>query len=317
MCAVGCHVHAKNTLDLNYLRLAAQHGAEIFSLHEAQTIEPVPEGYRVRFVSRNVGRHSDWVTAKRVVVAAGTLGTNRLLLRARDFHRTLPGLSPRLGEGFSDNGDFFGAVHGAGDVQPAHGPSVTTLLDFTREGYVVLEGGLPEFLVDRLEQPARWLLAAWHAWRKASRLWGGKPTPPAQARAFDSILPLFLMGRDAADGRLRLGRKGQLRIEWHNRQSRALFRRMQKQVRELGRALDGLTVSSLTWLLRLHLFGVHPLGGCALAESPERGVVNEAGKVFGYPGLFVVDGSIVPAALGVPPSMTIAALAEKIAQEIP
>ncbi|MFQ5926171.1 MAG: GMC oxidoreductase [Terriglobia bacterium] len=344
LCMFGCHVHAKNTLDLNYLKLAAQHGAQIFPLHEVETFEPVGRGYLVRFRHHVHPTGVDSIAAVRVLVlAAGTLGTNRILLRAKHFYRTLPNLSPRLGYGFSDNGDFFGALLGAGDVQPALGPTLTAMLDFHHDaGFTLFEGGVPDFLAPRLNHWLTPLLAFWRLRARMRSWFGGTGVSPvaapgsqskrsedpasfagparlsrAQSRgAFDSLLPLLMMGLDAANGRLVVDPKGELQILWEHTQSAALFRRMTHQIRDLGRALGAWGVESPAWRFRRRLFGVHPLGGCALAASPEHGVVNEAGEVFGYPNLYIADGSIVPTALGVPPSMTIAALAEHILEGI-
>jgi len=297
-CIIGCHVHAKNTLDLNYLRAAENQGAAVFPLTEVVDIAPVPGGYRVGFERRRNKTRGE-VEASRVIVSAGTLGTNRLLLNARD-RGALPRLSARLGDGFSDNGDFFGAVLGAGEVRPAEGPTVTSALDFSDEGHYLLEGGLPDFIAAKIEGPVKLL--------GLGRRGVGKAT--------DSLLPLFFMGRDAGDGRLFLDAASQLRVEWKHRESHALFSRMEARLREIGSALGGRAMTSPTWWLRRKLIGVHPLGGCALAESPEKGVVSESGEVFGYPGLYVADGSVIPGALGVPPSMTIAAVAERIVEGV-
>src|SRR5208283_2273442 len=90
-------------------------------------------GYRVRYRDIATGVDSSIVGA-RVVVAAGTLGTNELLLRCRDFFRTLPNLSARLGEGYSANGDFLGNVENARDLTPWDGPDVTTVVRYTDGG---------------------------------------------------------------------------------------------------------------------------------------------------------------------------------------
>ncbi|MGH7838165.1 MAG: GMC family oxidoreductase N-terminal domain-containing protein, partial [Candidatus Binataceae bacterium] len=130
-CMLGCHVHAKNTLDLNYLPVAEKNGAEIRPLHEVVMIEPATEGYRIHFKQLNAGSagaaESGSVIGRKVVVAAGTLGSTELLLRCRDVHRTLPRISNALGSKFSGNGDSL--IPATTDlpqaIDAAWGPSIT------------------------------------------------------------------------------------------------------------------------------------------------------------------------------------------------
>src|SRR5256885_5119539 len=113
-CMLGCHVHAKNTLDLNYIPLAEQNGAEVYPLHLVEKIEPVDpvetNGYRVHFKHYDTEKRGEYVpgtvVGRKVVVSAGSLGSTELLLRSRNLHKTLPNISPMLGEKFSGNGDF-------------------------------------------------------------------------------------------------------------------------------------------------------------------------------------------------------------------
>ena len=130
---LGCHVHAKNTLDFTYLGLAENTlGAEVYPLHLVDRITPVSEGgYRVTFneldEDPSIASRSGSVIGREVVVAAGALGSTELLLRCRDVHRTLPRLSPALGSRFSGNGDFLlaGALDTKRIVDPGQGPSIT------------------------------------------------------------------------------------------------------------------------------------------------------------------------------------------------
>ena len=134
-CEFGCQYGAKNTADLTYLAEAEKLGAEVFPGLAVTSIEPhIGTGYRVRY--RDVASGVDAsVVGARVVVAAGTIGTNELLLRCRDVARSLPKLSARLGEGYSANGDFLGNVeNSARDLQPWDGPDVTTVIRYTDGG---------------------------------------------------------------------------------------------------------------------------------------------------------------------------------------
>ncbi len=334
-CLLGCRVHAKNTLDLNYIPLAEAHGAEVYALHLVDKIEPLgDQGYRVHFDRLDPDdpqrREPGAVIGKQVVLAAGTLGTSELLLRCREVHHTLSDLSPALGQRFSGNGDFLlaGTMAANRVVDPARGPSITAVADFsTPANQIHIEDlGFPDPLIWMLEGAIpsagrirnlflslkNYLLASLGLHGGSSRIsfeLGRLFTGGETAR----FLPYLGMGSDAADGRLRL-QDGWLDIAWSPRRSRQMFREMEAALKTLSRGLEGCYVTSLLWQWPLRkLLTAHPLGGCALGETPEQGVVDPQGQVWGYPNLYVADGSIIPTALAVNPSMTISALAERIA----
>ncbi len=130
-------------------------------------------------------------------------------------------------------------------------------------------------------------------------------------------LMLLVVGRDASDGIMQVDSQGRLRVLWDNRRSMPLFNNIVRTLREVTRALGGRFVVNPTWRWPMRKpTTVHPLGGCVLGDDRDTGVVNQWGEVFGYPNLFVADGSIIPRALGTNPSLTITALAERIAEHI-
>jgi cholesterol oxidase len=334
-CGLGCAAHAKNTLDLNYLALAEHHGAVVRPLHRAEVIERLRGGgYRVRFSrlhpSDPACDEPGSVRAARVVVSAGTVGSNKLLLRCRDLHRTLPELSPALGNGFSGNGDLL--LSGAQmpcDVDTGSGPSITVGVDWlspVQEAYVE-DLGLPDPLIwliegmlangSPIDNAVRWarLLfddrlgirgAAHRIANERERLLGGGRT-----RRF---LPYLGMCQDAADGRFVLDGDGDLNLRWSPKASEANLLELEDAMPQLSEADGGEYIPSPLWTLdRPTLLTAHPLGGCRMSSDPLLGVVNEYGAVHGYPGLYVVDGSIVPTALARNPTATISALAERAA----
>ncbi|MGE5635575.1 MAG: GMC oxidoreductase [Nocardioidaceae bacterium] len=334
-CAIGCAPRAKNMLDLNYLPLAERHGAEIHPLHRADRIEPLRgDGYRVSFdrldpdAPKRVEPGS--VDAETVIVSAGTLGTNELLLRCRDWHRTLGRLSPTLGRGFSGNGDLLlaGTLTDR-DVDPGRGPAITVGADFStaRQRIFVEDLGYPDpalwFIEGMLANAAPTLnLIRWarlflqgslgirgatdRLSHERERLFGGGRT-----RGF---LPYLGMCEDAADGQLLIDGDGNLDLRWDPKRSERSFLELEDALRALSGALDGDYVPSPLWSPPLReLLTAHPLGGCAMADDRRRGVVNDLGEVHGYPGLFVVDASIIPTSLSRNPTATISALAERAA----
>ncbi|WP_207956781.1 GMC family oxidoreductase [Rubrobacter tropicus] len=135
------------------------------------------------------------------------------------------------------------------------------------------------------------------------------------------MLPLLGMGRDLPNGRMKL-RSGRLDIDWKHRKSGLYFDRVREASREISDALGARFVHDpLRSLGRIvtdlnRLITVHPLGGCPMGRHEEEGVVDPHGEVFGYPGLYVADGSVMPGPVGANPSLTIAAVSDRFADRI-
>jgi len=136
------------------------------------------------------------------------------------------------------------------------------------------------------------------------------------------VMPWFAQGVDAANGQLRLRRREaivgewELTLDWDLAASRPLLDAIVGTHIALSRATGGSAMVPPTWSLLHYLVTPHPLGGCGMGTGVADGVVNHGGEVFGHPNLFVLDGAIVPEAVGVNPSRTIAALAERAARLI-
>ncbi|MGB2711672.1 MAG: GMC family oxidoreductase N-terminal domain-containing protein [Conexibacter sp.] len=333
-CEFGCQHGAKNSVDLTYLARAEQLGAQVRTHALATHVEPTATGYRVHYRDVPEGRAAS-VAARRVVLSAGTLGTNEVLLRSRDVTRTLPLLSPRLGHGYSANGDFLGSIQGSThDLEPWHGPDVTSIARYddreprftlaaptfnraTMEVLTSLGQGrarLPRALADLL-----WPLfgRALPVALRHGLLSRPAPRLPWQRRRDPGRTTfLFAIGQDDASGRLHL-RRGALDLAWdYAAANRALLARMDEAMAAFGRAYGGSYAPLFTWPLFGRITTVHSLGGCHLAHDPARGVVSSHGEVHRYPGLFVADGSVVPTAIGFHPAMTISALAERTAEHV-
>ncbi|WP_168014666.1 GMC oxidoreductase [Halomonas salinarum] len=322
-CDLGCPVGARNTLDLNYLARAEDQGAEIRPLCLVRSIEVEGQGYRVRY-RRLDGGGEESETARRVVVAAGSLGSTELLLRCRDQYRTLPALSPRLGHGWCANGDFLTpAFYADRKVSPTRGPTITCAIDYLDgadggERYFVEDGGFPDVVGNALH-------AALARNGAGERLYEGwRLLLDGLLRSHDPhahLMPWFGQGVDASDGVMRLdrswlGRDLDLMLDYDVQRSRPTIQALIERHKRLSEATGGLALEPLSWTLFDYLLTPHPLGGCNMGTSAEDGVVDHKGEAFGYPGLYVLDGAIVPRALGLNPSRTIAALAERAMSEI-
>ena len=332
-CMLGCDLHAKNTLDLNYIPVAEKNGAEVFPLHQVDKIEPLGDNsYRLFFdrLDPSNPRHSEpgSVVGKKVILAAGTLGSSELLLRSRDVHRTLANISPALGRRFSGNGDFLlaGTLDADREIDPGRGPSITVGADFSTENNRIfiedlgfpepfmwlLEGAIPNSnrFMNLIGAAATYLLDALGVGRgrisfEADRLFQGGATT--------RFLPYLGMGTDAADGRLQL-KEGWIDVQWSPQKSKQLFQEIEQALKDLSRRIHGKYVTSMLWQWPLRkLLTAHPLGGCFMGEDARNSVVNHCGEVWGYPNLYVADASIIPTALAVNPSLTISALAERVA----
>jgi cholesterol oxidase len=344
-CMLGCHMHAKNTLDLNYIALARKNGAEVYPLHDVDCIEPIDPsdpaaaaGYIVHFKTyesdlRNGAAEHGSVIGKKVVVAAGSLGSTEILLRSKLVRGTLPGLNRMVGKRWSSNGDmlFAGTYDSNTEINPAIGPGITAGADFSSSdnGIFIEDLGFPDpftwFFEGSLPLPARIqnLLAFVRSYLARSTGLSDHTRPDVSAGNIfkgaisPRIMPYLGMGMDAADGSLKLSTRGSVEVVWKHTRSRQVLKEIERGMRELSRNLQGRYVPSPLALFPLRkLLTAHPLGGCVMSESSDSGVVNEFGEIWDHPNLYVADGAIIPSALGVNPSATIGAIAERIAEHM-
>jgi len=255
-------------------------------------------------------------TATRVIVAAGSLGSTELLLRSR-ASGGLPSVSNRLGEAWSSNGDFLTpAIHPFREVNASKGPTITCAIDLLDGEYqgkaiFVEDGGLPDLVRGALQKadadPASGDLL--------QRVTKTLLPVLSSIDLFRRVMPWFAQSRDAADGRLSL-RDDKLFLHWDIAASEETIGAVASVHRKLATLTAGMALTPLPWSIGRDLITPHPLGGCNMGTSAATGVVDHKGEVFGHPGLYVADGAIVPKAIGLNPSRTIAALAEHIGKGI-
>ncbi|WP_043479577.1 GMC oxidoreductase [Arthrobacter sp. SPG23] len=343
-CDIGCNAGAKNTLDHNYLSAAKAAGADIRTYHDVRGIRPLPAGgYEVRYVVHNPADaapgllREQVIHCRRLILAAGTFGTTFLLLRNR---ASLPALSPALGTRFSGNGDLLGFVLDAKDADGATrtlsgsiGPVITTAIrtpDSTDggdgRGYYIEDAGYPAFM--------NWLLETGQ-FRQVAKRAGKVMVQLLKDRLFQaqrsnisadlaaalgdgrlsaSSVPLLGMGRDIPDGMMTL-QGGRLAINWTLATSATYFGRMQATMHAIARELGGSFKQNPLWWSK-RVITVHPLGGAPAGRNSSEGVCDSYGEVFGYPGLHVVDGAVMPGPVGANPALTIAAFAERACHRI-
>ena len=334
-CDIGCNLGAKNTLDFNYLSAAKRAGAELRTGAEVRSFAPLDRGgFRISYVA-HPSREEHTVSAKRLVLSAGTLGSTFLLLKNRE---AFPGLSRRLGSRFCGNGDLLTfAINTTEVTDPARGPVITSAIRYPDEldgegdsgrGFYIEDAGVPGFvpwLVQSSEAPGSLRRAAMVAWRVLRQRLVGDPESNLSAEAAGiigdgklsgSFLPLLGMGRDIPDGTMKLTKRGYLDVDWRTRKSGPYFDRVRAESKRLAEAMGAEKfVDNPLWLLR-RVITVHALGGCPMGRTPDEGVIDSRGRVFGCEGLHIADGSVMPGPVGPNPSLTIAALADRFADSI-
>ena len=317
-CATGCNAGAKNSLDMNYLPLAWLHGVTMFPQVDVQRIEKTGDLYRVEYLlrpdaSRFSGPEPGFVTARVVVLGAGTMGTNEILLRSRDSGGLR--ISQWLGKGFSANGNYMGFV----DYQS------TDTAVYTNTAGVGVKRGTPqkpvgahiEGIIDfrRDERPLERRVVI-EDMAHASSLANGVSL--LMTTDLNQAMTLLGCGHDQATGELRL-EKGTVAVHWPDYGRQPSHTEMVRVMTEYARAYGG----RFSPFKLAKNYTAHPLGGCRMGESAASGVVSHRGQVFDtstgdesrtvYPDLYVADASIIPTALGNNPLLTITALAERIA----
>jgi cholesterol oxidase len=338
-CMTGCRVGAKNTLVKNYLALAERLGVRVEPLRTVVDLRPLDPRDPSRGYAVTTERSGAWGRARRrsrrtvragqVVLAAGAWGTQSLL-HALKADGALPALSDRLGELTRTNSEaLLGAMttrvprdadltRGVAITSSFH-PDPSTHVENVRYGRGSNAMGLlATLLVDGGGPVPRWLRFAGLAARRpvdllrslSVRRWSERTVIGLVMQTLDNSLTVSVRRRRLGGGRVLTSRQGHgvpnpTWIPVAHDAIRRIARRLQERTglrTEAGGTLGDIANVPMT---------AHFIGGCVIGEDAARGVVDPYHRVHGYPGLHVVDGSAISANLGVNPSLTIAAQAER------
>ena len=328
-CMVGCRVGAKNTLMKNYLALAERRGVQIEPLRTVVDLEPVADGFRVTTERTGawVAKDRRTVTAAQVVVAAGTWGTQRLLHRMKATGR-LPQMSDRLGELTRTNSEELGGAAAVAVPKGAdltRGVAITTSFHIDERTHIEncrygkgsnLMGLMSTFLVDgdkSLAGRARQLVQqVRRAPLDAARTLG----PRWSERTIIALVMQSLDNSITVKPKRRFGRVGLTAEQGYGDPNPSWIPAGHSAIRAIAEQLHSVGDVEVTaggcWPEFAGMpMTAHFLGGVAISDDPERGVLDPYHRVWGYPGLHVVDGSAISANLGVNPSLTITAQAER------
>jgi len=270
------------------------------------------------------------------VFSAGTLGSTFLLLRSQPRLTKLN--HDLLGARFSSNGDLLTFLVRAGTREPqgrvleaSYGPVITSAIRVPsepggRRGHYIEDAGYPylmSWLVQLSTLPRIMRSEFRRRWRKRIQKLIGRGADTDLGAEFaelfedvalaSSSMPMLGMGRDFPNGRLLLDAQGRLTTTWNPEASKVYFDEIERTARAIAAELRGeFKDSRIRGVSKL--VTVHGLGGCSMGRNPDEGFVNEYGEVFGYEGgLYVADGSVMPGPIGPNPSLTIAAVADRIA----
>ncbi len=339
-CMVGCRYGSKNTLVKNYLYFAEKCGAQIWPEAEVRNVRPLPgdqpDGARYEVVYRSstawFTRPERRVRARNVVFSAGTLGTLKLLFRCRDVTRSLPKISQQLGKTVRTNSEsLLGATNRSLKIDFSTGVAITSI--FYADSVTTVEpvryprgSSLMRFLAGPLihlgnNLPVRFIRSALEILFHPRDFLKVHVLPGWAQR---STILLIMQSEDNSI-RMRLGR-GLLTLFRRSLisditdQDRAIPTRIDvghKVTRAFAKKTNGVPLGSINEGLLNIPITAHILGGCSFGSNADDGVIGLNCQIHEYPGLYVVDGSIVPANPGVNPSLTITAMAEYAMSHIP
>jgi cholesterol oxidase len=330
-CMVGCREGAKNTLVKNYLYLAERAGAQVHPLTTVRRVRPLDGaaaegsgsgGYAIDTVrtGRPGRRHERTFTAEQVIFAAAALGTQRLLHRMKD-DGVLPALSARLGELSRTNSEaILGVRSRSKDVDFSRGVAITSSIHPDAVTHIEpcrygpgsnLLSLISSPLVDGDRRLPRWLLASPEMFKLLPDL---KTIGLPRRWSQESIVLLVMQTLDNSvttfTKRGPFGRRRMSTRQGVGQPNPAWIPVAHEVARRIGRRSNGVVMGSVSDLVDRPMTA-HFIGGCPIGDSAQTGVVDAYQRVYGHPGLHVMDGSAVAANLGVNPSLTITAQAER------
>lgn len=320
-CMTGCRHNAKNTLTKNYLYLAEKAGAQVYPLTTVTSVEPLADGgYAVETRGTADRKSTRRFTARQVIFAASAIGTAKLLHRLRDENK-LPRLSTRLGVLTRTNSEsLLGAMAISRDIDYTRGVAITssfhpdeiTHIEPVRYGrgsnaMSLLQTVLTDGDGDR-PRWRTWLHELRVQWRNLRRLydlkhWSERTVIALVMQTADNSITTF--GKRDRFGRWRLSSE-----QGHGAPNPSWIPVANEVVRRMARVMKGTPGGTIGEPFNVPMTA-HFIGGCAIGDSAATGVVDPYHRVYGYDGLHIMDGSAISANLGVNPSLTITAQAER------
>ena len=326
-CMVGCRENAKNTLDKNYLHFAQYFGAKILAETKVTRIENKAGEYLVDTESQTNfwNKSRQQFRAKGIVVSAGVLGTLMLLLEQKFVHKTLPKLSEKLGDNILTNSEMIAGV-GAAPQKLNNGIAISRVFNPDENTHIELckypdgSGAMMRLGV----------MAAGNgnALVRTAKMLGNMFTQPINSFRFffetevarNSIVLLIMQSLPNAM-KLHISRGvfgSSLKFDNHERTKVPSFIPIgQEVVHRYAAKAHAVPMNAFSEVLFSMSTTAHILGGCPMGKTIAEGVVDENFKVHGYENFYILDGSIMPANLGVNPSLTITALSEYAMDGIP
>ena len=330
--------------------------AQVETLCEVKAVAPLGnKGYAVEFVRHNPATIDPatgkcpppprfTIKCKRLIIAAGTFGSPYLLMRNLG---SLPLLNREiLGSRFSVNGDLLSFIVKSKErrngklvprrLDPSFGPVITSGIRFgdtldgngpQGRGFFIEDAGNPYLfsLISELSGLPGTVLRGLKLLKMRVKYRTGLNNDANLSAEISNLLgpaistmssiPIIAMGRDFANGRLSL--KGDLlECDWTRKKSQAYFDRVRAAGIAMAKALNAEYLDNPSYTYLHQVLTAHPLGGCPMGFTKDEGLVDSFGEVFEYPGLYIVDGSVMPGPVGPNPSLTIAAISDRAADHI-
>ncbi|MFT4537143.1 MAG: cholesterol oxidase [Saprospiraceae bacterium] len=327
-CMTGCRNNAKNTLDKNYLYLAQKYGAKILAENEVFDVRPISStsgdvGYEVSIkTSTKFIAKSKEIKSKNVIFSGGVLGTIGLLLKLKTG--SLPNLSERLGQDIRTNNETLVSVSSLEkDKNFSKGVAIGSILDTDENSHLEIcrysEGSnawklihfpyvtgknvffrLAMVFVSLVTSPIKYFKTYF------VNSWAKKTVVLLFMQTLDSTLQFKRNIFGFMSSTVSTGKKPTPFIPESG-----------KLVSEYSKAINGVSTSFALETIAGIPSTAHILGGAVMAENPNEGVIDRDNRVFGYQGLYIIDGSMISANPGVNPSLSITAIAERAMDQIP
>jgi cholesterol oxidase len=320
-CMVGCRENAKNSLDRNYLWFAEKLGLEILPETKAEKITFKDNLYHieVRHITSLFPFKKKVLKAKGLIMAAGTLGTLKLLLKQKYRYNTLPLLSEKLGHQLRTNAETLCAVSGAREKMN-NGLAITSVFSpdpYTKAEIVKYpdnsnamkwffglsaEGAKTSFhrsmnlLVRTFSHPMQFFRTVFNF------RWSSNLVILLVMQTVDNAMRM-VWENTLFGGKMKLDNSGQKKVPAYIPVGQEILNRYAAKV-------YGIPQNILLEVFFNRPTTAHILGGCPMSDSPETGIIDNGFKVHGYPDFYITDGSVIQGNIGVNPSLTITAVAE-------